>query len=289
MLHHRDLLLIAGEAGLAARLGNGRFVPVRTDMAGVLEGITGMVTDAHGYLWLNGSRGLVRLETGLLRRAVRNGLPVMPRLFDAADGMPGMPCRADRSPPQRWPTTACCGWPPTRAWPGWTPPARTSIPMAPACASARCCMAAARAATRWSAPTGRHQPAADRLRGAVVGVRSATDTATACRAWMTAGRTLAAARAYYTNLAPGSYRFEVEAANEDGIWSTAPASRSFRIAPTFMQTLWFAAVHRRRACTGAGRTHPQRPAGGLVPRAPAGAQRRTRTHRARPARHPAAG
>ncbi len=27
----------------------------------------------HMDTWLNGSRGLVRLETGLLRRAVRNG------------------------------------------------------------------------------------------------------------------------------------------------------------------------------------------------------------------------
>ncbi|RXY82747.1 histidine kinase, partial [Salmonella sp. 3DZ2-4SM] len=54
--------------------------------------------------------------------------------------------------------------------------------------------------------------------------------------WQDAG---SSTRAYYTNLAPGNYRFEVEAANEDGIWSTAPASRTFRIAPTFMQTLWF--------------------------------------------------
>jgi len=43
----------------------------------------------------------------------------------------------------------------------------------------------------------------------------------------------------YTNLAPGSYRFEVSAANEDGVWSPAPAVLDIRIAPTFVQSRWF--------------------------------------------------
>ncbi|KAG0748830.1 hypothetical protein G6F24_015336 [Rhizopus arrhizus] len=59
-------------------------------MAGVLEGITGMVADARGHLWLNGSRGLVRLRSNQLRRALRTGIQVTPRLFDAVDGMPGI-------------------------------------------------------------------------------------------------------------------------------------------------------------------------------------------------------
>ncbi|TGS23748.1 histidine kinase, partial [Mesorhizobium sp. M2D.F.Ca.ET.185.01.1.1] len=52
--------------------------------------ITGMVADPNGHLWLNGSRGLVRLESGPLRAALRSGQPVTPRLFDAIDGMPGI-------------------------------------------------------------------------------------------------------------------------------------------------------------------------------------------------------
>jgi signal transduction histidine kinase/ligand-binding sensor domain-containing protein len=43
----------------------------------------------------------------------------------------------------------------------------------------------------------------------------------------------------YTNLAPGSYRFEVSAANEDGVWNPQPAVLEIRIAPTFVQTRWF--------------------------------------------------
>jgi signal transduction histidine kinase len=45
--------------------------------------------------------------------------------------------------------------------------------------------------------------------------------------------------AYYTNMAPGSYRFQVRAINEDGVWSAQPASIAFDIPPTVTQTLWF--------------------------------------------------
>ncbi|WP_229262560.1 sensor histidine kinase [Duganella radicis] len=45
--------------------------------------------------------------------------------------------------------------------------------------------------------------------------------------------------AYYTNLPPGNYRFEVIAANEDGVWNTQGAALDIRIPPTFVQTPWF--------------------------------------------------
>ena len=47
------------------------------------------------------------------------------------------------------------------------------------------------------------------------------------------------ALAIYTNLGPGHYRFEVEAANNDGIWNTEPAVLQWRIQPFFYQTGWF--------------------------------------------------
>ncbi|MHC1769378.1 MAG: triple tyrosine motif-containing protein [Verrucomicrobiia bacterium] len=45
--------------------------------------------------------------------------------------------------------------------------------------------------------------------------------------------------AFYTNLRPGDYRFEVEAANAHGIWSSVPASLEFEILPFFWQTTLF--------------------------------------------------
>ena len=45
--------------------------------------------------------------------------------------------------------------------------------------------------------------------------------------------------AYYTNLAPRTYRFRVIASNSDGVWNTAGASLDFVIRPYFYETAWF--------------------------------------------------
>lgn len=43
----------------------------------------------------------------------------------------------------------------------------------------------------------------------------------------------------YTNMAPGTYRFQVTAANEDGVWNPDGAVLDIHIPPTFVQTNWF--------------------------------------------------
>ena len=45
--------------------------------------------------------------------------------------------------------------------------------------------------------------------------------------------------AEYRNLGPGTYQFEVESSNGNGLWSTQPATVEVIIAPYFWQTLWF--------------------------------------------------
>lgn len=57
------------------------------------------------------------------------------------------------------------------------------------------------------------------------------------RGWQEPGARRAAS---YTNLDPGTYRFRVTAANEDGVWNPAGATLDIRIAPAFVQTVWFA-------------------------------------------------
>lgn len=90
MLYYWDFLLVVGEVGLVVWLGNGWFVLVCIDMVGVLEGIIGMVVDVNGYLWFNGSCGLVWMESGLLCCVLCIGLLVMLCLFDVIDGMFGI-------------------------------------------------------------------------------------------------------------------------------------------------------------------------------------------------------
>ena len=45
--------------------------------------------------------------------------------------------------------------------------------------------------------------------------------------------------AYYTNIAPGNYRFKVKACNNDGIWNEAGATAAFYLQPHFYQTYTF--------------------------------------------------
>src|SRR5262249_14153783 len=56
------------------------------------------------------------------------------------------------------------------------------------------------------------------------------------RDWRDAGNRR---QAFYTNLGPGSYRFHVTAANEDGVWNKEGTSFSFTIAPAWYQSRWF--------------------------------------------------
>jgi signal transduction histidine kinase/ligand-binding sensor domain-containing protein len=57
--------------------------------------------------------------------------------------------------------------------------------------------------------------------------------------WVDAG---AQRSAFYTNLSPGAYRFQVEASSEEGIWDTSKAEWSFDVRPAFYQTAWFYAL-----------------------------------------------
>ncbi len=54
--------------------------------------------------------------------------------------------------------------------------------------------------------------------------------------WTDAG---ARRTAYYTNIPPGHYTFQVQAANNDGVWNTAGATLEFDLQPHFYQTIWF--------------------------------------------------
>jgi signal transduction histidine kinase len=46
-------------------------------------------------------------------------------------------------------------------------------------------------------------------------------------------------QAFYNDLGPGHYRFQVIASNNDGVWNNEGASFDFDVLPAFYQTLWF--------------------------------------------------
>jgi len=58
-------------------------------------------------------------------------------------------------------------------------------------------------------------------------------------AWVDAG---SRRQAFYTDLSPGSYRFEVDASDSDGNWANRPTQLDLDVATTFYQTKWFMAA-----------------------------------------------
>ncbi len=65
--------------------------------------------------------------------------------------------------------------------------------------------------------------------------------------WVDAGTQRAA---FYTNLSPGSYQFQVQASADEGVWNTSKAKLSFTINPAFYQTVWFYALCISAALAG---------------------------------------
>jgi signal transduction histidine kinase/ligand-binding sensor domain-containing protein len=49
-------------------------------------------------------------------------------------------------------------------------------------------------------------------------------------------------QAFYSDLRPGQYRFQVIASNEDGVWNETGATLDLSVAPAWYQTTWFMVV-----------------------------------------------
>ncbi|MCL4787212.1 MAG: hypothetical protein KJ070_10520 [Verrucomicrobia bacterium] len=59
-------------------------------------------------------------------------------------------------------------------------------------------------------------------------------------------------QAFFTNLKPGDYRFQVIAANHHGVWNEIGATFAFQIAPFFHETWWFYLLCGGTGLTGVG-------------------------------------
>jgi signal transduction histidine kinase len=64
--------------------------------------------------------------------------------------------------------------------------------------------------------------------------------------WQNVGNRRAA---FYMNLKPGQYRFQVIASNNDGVWNTFGDDLNFSIEPAFYQTSWFQVLAGAALCT----------------------------------------
>ncbi|MYM71721.1 hypothetical protein GTP56_05855 [Duganella sp. FT134W] len=237
-------LWVGGDQGVAV-LAGGRFTAL-SDAAGArMSGVSGLVASSDGGLWLHGADGLIRITAPALKAALAGGgQRLRAEHFDYLDGHEGKPA-------QLRPLSALTEAPDGRLWyattgsVGWIDPARIDsnpLPPAPQITALRTDLQGYFPQSGLVLPQRTTNleldftaaalsiPERVRFRYRLVGLESG---------WRDAG---ARRTAFYTNLSPGQYRFEVSAMNEDGVWSTTPGVLAFSITPAFTQTLWFKAM-----------------------------------------------
>ncbi|RSV41161.1 hypothetical protein CA234_10180 [Sphingomonas sp. ABOLE] len=233
--------LVGGELGLA-RLDQGRLRALSDSRVPELGGITGIVQAPDGSVWINGVRGLVRTSKAAIDAAFADPHAALQhQLFTAADGLPGVAQQGAQK------STAVRGgdgriWVADNVGIGWIDPARIVHNRLPppvtilrltandrSYADPRDVALPAGTANLRIAYTALSLAESERVRFRyrLIGVD---------RGWIDAGT---AREAYYANLGPGSWRFQVIAANNDGVWNREGATVTVTIAPHFYQTWWF--------------------------------------------------
>lgn len=238
-------VLVGGDRGLAL-LRDGKFQLLTTDEPRPFEGLTGIVETPEGDVWLNGQGGLTRIAGSELDAALRTGSPIVKaRLFDARDGYPGN--GATRQPMGNSLALAPDG----KLWfaahssigsldPAVIPAVEARVPLVLRSATTSGGHADVAGPLHLAAGTRDLQidyaaldydyPDRERFRYRLSGLEER---------WTNVGPRR---QAFFTNLGPGHYRFEVESTNGIVEWQSDPVTLEVDIPPTFLQSRYFMAI-----------------------------------------------
>jgi len=231
-----------GEHGVAL-WKNGRFVPVPT--AEHLAAVSAIVETPNGDLWVAARRAIHRIDAADIDKLDHDPRHVAPtEAFDYTDGLPGVPVQFRPLPAS---VLADDGrlWVATGEGLAWIDPQhiiRNQVPPA--------------LAVEWLIAAGRGYRPDDAIR-LPAGTRELSVRYTALslvrpervqfRYRLLGSSThwsddSSRREAFFTNLGPGRYRFEVTASNDSGVWNQRGEGLDFEIAPYFWQTDWFRVV-----------------------------------------------
>lgn len=219
-----------------------------------------MFDDGRGWFWFGSRRGIFRVSKAGLYRFLNGEMSRIHSVaYGEADGMPTMMCSGGFQP-------AGCRTPDGKLWFPTTqglvcldPAAISTNPYPPVVHIERVLLdnkdvhgAFTRGVISGGTPAFEIPPGAHRCEFQYTGLSFTAPHAVQFRYrlegleadWTEAGT---ARSATYSQLLPGDYRFQVSAANRDGIWNETRAALPFRVLPAFWQTQWFFAV-----CLGTG-------------------------------------
>ncbi|QNK01366.1 sensor histidine kinase [Dyella telluris] len=235
--------MVGGADGVAVFDGH-RFHRLSSLDPMALTNINGMVRLKDGAVWLNGKKGPVRINAGEVARVLKDpGHDVALRVLGSESGPPG-PAQNTFPVPALIEGTDGRLWFAGDAGLAWIDPTKV-LPSHEPTVVIRSLIAGDKAYQVTAIPTlppatsnieldytaiGQGDASHSRFRYRLSGVD---------RHWQDAGYRR---QAFYTNLGPGTYRFMVEASNDDNVWSLSTAHVDITIAPAFYQTMGFRIV-----------------------------------------------
>ena len=241
-LTERDGQLWAGGEAGVARFDGKRFVPLLGRGGELFRGVSGVVQSAAGELWLFGADGISHVIDRELSAFLTNPEHAVEfERFDARDGVAGTPSQL-RPLPSMVEGEDGLLWFATPNQIGWLDPAHLTRNATPPPVLV---LRVAAGEAQYDAVPGLKLPEATRnVRVDFTALSLTIPERVRFRYrldgvdndWQDPGNRR---QAFYTNLEPGSYKFRVMAANEDGVWNPDEAQLEFEILPSYAQTLWF--------------------------------------------------
>jgi signal transduction histidine kinase/ligand-binding sensor domain-containing protein len=232
---------VGGDAGLV-RLDGHRFITMSTDDRSALRNITGIVETESGDLWLNAARGIVHITAADIARSIAEPEHKLgTEIFDSRAGLEGsgarfspLPTLIEGSDGILWAMTSVATYSidPRRVFRSPLAPAihlHSFVADDIAQATTGLIELPARTSTLRIGYEALSLTSAEqiRFRYRLEGVDQNWSASQEGRV------------ATYMNLAPGTYRFRVQARIAGEAWPDAEASISFTIAPAFVQTRTF--------------------------------------------------
>jgi signal transduction histidine kinase/ligand-binding sensor domain-containing protein len=249
LLPDEDGALWIGTPGGLVRFAGGQWTRYTTEDGLVSNGIGYLLEDGEGDLWLGSNAGLMRVKKTALNDFAADRIQRIPcRAYEKADGLPTRECKTGSQPAacrtadgQLWfPTTlGLVHLNPADLKPNQVPP--PVVIESVWVEDHRETSGALRAAQPVAITI---PPRKGQIELHYTSLNLAAPTRTRFRyrmgdyetKWTPAGDRRVAT---YPKLPPGRFTFEVEACNEDGVWSANPATLAITVQPPFWLTWWF--------------------------------------------------
>jgi ligand-binding sensor domain-containing protein/signal transduction histidine kinase len=209
---------------------------------GLPDVIDGILEDNSGHLWISSNAGIFRMRIAdLMEVAAGRSQSFTITAYGTADGMKIREC-SGIGHPSSWKASDGTLWFSTLKGVAWIDPAKLQLnQVAPLVAIEQVSVDEKNMPLNGQ---GKISPGHSRFAFHYAGlsyvapqkVRYRYRLVGFDRSWIDAGTRRVA---YYTNIPPGKYQFQVVAANNDGVWSPTPATFAFQLEPYFTQTYWF--------------------------------------------------